>query len=101
MAASVLDGRGRLNRLPALAVGKDHPYLPGMITSRLTSKAQTTIPQPVRAALRLREGDEIAYVIEPGRVVLTRARPDQAVDDPFGTFSEWDGPADAEAYAGL
>lgn len=31
-----------------------------MITSKLTSKAQTTIPQPVRAALRLKAGDEIA-----------------------------------------
>jgi antitoxin PrlF len=46
-----------------------------MMTSKLTSKAQTTIPQPVRAALGLREGDAIAYVIEPGRVVLMRARP--------------------------
>lgn len=72
-----------------------------MITSRLTSKAQTTIPQPVRAALRLKEGDEIAYVIEPGRVVLTRARPDAGGDDPFGAFAEWDSAADAEAYAGL
>jgi len=71
-----------------------------MITSKLTSKAQTTIPQPVRAALRLREGDEIAYAIEPGRVVLTRAQPHTA-DDPFKTFAEWDGSADTEAYAGL
>ena len=72
-----------------------------MITSKLTSKAQTTIPQPVRAALCLREGDEIAYVIEAGRVVLTRARPDPATDDPFRTFAEWDSAADTEAYAGL
>lgn len=72
-----------------------------MITSKLTSKAQTTIPQPVRVALRLREGDEIAYTIEPGRVVLTRVRPDETIDDPFRTFSEWDSPADTEAYAGL
>ena len=72
-----------------------------MITSKLTSKAQTTIPQPVRAALNLREGDEIAYVIEPGRVVLTRAKPETAADDPFGTFAEWDGAADTQAYAGL
>ena len=72
-----------------------------MITSRLTSKAQTTIPQPVRAALRLREGDEIAYAIEPGRVVLTRSPIGSAADDPFRTFSEWDGAADAEAYATL
>ncbi len=58
------------------------------------------MPQPVRAAPRAREGDDIAYVVEPGRVVVTRAQPDQAADDPFRTFSEWDGPADTEAYAG-
>lgn len=72
-----------------------------MITSKLTTKAQTTIPQPVRAALRLREGDEIAYSIEPGRVVLTRAQPSGGADDPFRTFSEWDTPADTEAYGQL
>ena len=72
-----------------------------MITSKLTSKAQTTIPQSVRAALHLREGDEIAYAIDGDRVVLTRARPDIGTDDPFVAFSEWDSPADAEAYAGL
>jgi antitoxin PrlF len=65
----------------------------GMITSRLTSKAQTTIPKPVRAALRLRKGDEIAYAIEPGRVVLTRVQTKNTADDRFKTFSEWDSPA--------
>jgi antitoxin PrlF len=30
-----------------------------MITSKLTTKAQTTIPQPVRAALHLEPGDEM------------------------------------------
>ncbi len=44
-----------------------------MITSKLTSKAQTTIPQPVRTALRLVEGDELAYEIDGGRVILTKA----------------------------
>ena len=72
-----------------------------MITSRLTSKAQTTIPQPVRAALGLRPGDAIAYRIEDGRVVLTRAKVEAPEDDPFGTFGEWGGAADTEAYAGL
>lgn len=73
-----------------------------MITSKLTRKAQTTIPQAVRHALRLREGDEIAYSIEEGRVVLTRARAaDQPADDPFATFSEWDGEPDRKAYADL
>lgn len=73
-----------------------------MITSKLTSKAQTTIPQPVRAALHLQEGDEIAYRIEgDGRVVLTRAQALSPTDDPFTTFSEWDGEADRKAYADL
>ena len=71
-----------------------------MITSKLTSKAQTTIPQPVRDALRLREGDHIAYVIEGSRVVLTRAAK-EAADDPFATFGEWEGEADRRAYARL
>lgn len=71
-----------------------------MITSKLTSKAQTTIPQPVRVALGLREGDEIAYSIEEGRVVLTRARVETA-DDPFRSFTEWTSEADRRAYADL
>jgi antitoxin PrlF len=71
-----------------------------MITSKLTSKAQTTIPQPVRTALHLKAGDEIAYRIEKDRVVLTRAAT-EAIEDPFGTFSEWHSDADRRAYAGL
>jgi len=71
-----------------------------MITSRLTSKAQTTIPQPVRAALGLRVGDELAYAIEDKRVVLTRADASQ-IDDPFRTFTEWNSEADRRAYASL
>jgi antitoxin PrlF len=71
-----------------------------LITSKITSKAQTTIPQPVRAALHLKAGDELVYEIEDGRVTLRRA--DQAtVEDPFGTFSEWDSEADRRAYADL
>jgi len=68
--------------------------------SVITSKAQTTIPQSVRSALRLKEGDEIAYAIEGERVVLTRA-PTEATDDPFATFSEWNSEADRRAYAKL
>ena len=71
-----------------------------MITSRLTTKAQTTIPQAVRSALRLAPGDELTYVIEDGRVTLGKAR-SGAIDDPFAGFVEWDGEADRRAYAGL
>ncbi len=72
-----------------------------MITSKITSKAQTTIPQPVRAALGLREGDEVAYQIEGDRVLLTKARAPGFAEDPFTTFSEWNSEADREGYADL
>lgn len=71
-----------------------------MITSTLSTKSQTTIPQPVRVALRLGEGDILAYRIEGDSVILTRATPAPA-DDPFATFGEWDTDADRRAYAGL
>ena len=71
-----------------------------MISSKLTTKAQTTIPQPVRIALRVREGDEIEYRIDGHRAILTKAKPVPA-DDPFRTFDEWDSDADRRAYAKL
>jgi len=71
-----------------------------MITSKLTSKAQTTIPQPVRMALNLRPGDELVYSIDDGQVVLSKADT-IARDDPFKTFEEWDSEADRRAYGDL
>ncbi len=71
-----------------------------MITSKLTSKSQTTIPQPIRAALKLKPGDEIIYRIEDGRVSLTKADAD-SLENPFKTFEEWDSEADRRAYADL
>jgi AbrB family looped-hinge helix DNA binding protein len=90
---------------------KDSPYLDrpsslicprgvGMLTSKLTSKSQTTIPQAVRVALGLRPGDEILYRIDDGQVILAKARSVQG-DDPFKTFDEWDSEADRHAYADL
>lgn len=70
-----------------------------MITSKLANNAQTTLPEAVRAALKLREGDEIAYRIEADRVILTKARAER--DDPFATFWEWDSEADRRGYEGL
>ena len=70
-----------------------------MITSKITSKAQTTIPQPVRVALGLRQGDEVAYQIEGDRVVLTKARATEVSEDPFGAFDEWNSAADRKGYA--
>jgi antitoxin PrlF len=72
-----------------------------MIVSKLTSEAQTTIPQPVRTALRLRPGDEIAYEIVDDRVILTKAHHGGKTDEPFRTFEEWSSEADTKAYADL
>lgn len=80
---------------------KEYPYEVLMITSKLTSKAQTTIPQPVRAALGLEVGDEVAYEIQNGCVILTKARVGAVEEDPFALFDEWDSEADRKAYAGL
>jgi antitoxin PrlF len=71
-----------------------------MITSRLSSKSQTTIPQPVRKALNLKEGDELVYVIEGDHVVLMRADGD-IFSNPFATFTEWDSEEDEKGYANL
>ena len=72
-----------------------------MIISKLTTKAQTTIPQPVRAALHLEPGDELVYEIEDQRVILSKARRGGKTDDPFRTFFEWNSKADKKAYAKL
>ena len=72
-----------------------------MISSKLTSKAQTTIPQPVRVALGVRDGDEIVYEIRGNIVVLTKKPNNASTDDPFRTFEEWGSEADRRAYAKL
>lgn len=70
-----------------------------MIESRISSKAQTTIPRSVRAALGLREGDSIAWRIDGDTVILSRATPHAPLDDPFTTFTEWGDEADRRGYA--
>jgi antitoxin PrlF len=77
-----------------------------MITSKLTSKAQTTIPQAVRTALDVGPGDEIAYAITDGHVLLTKAIPPKPrrgapFEDPFAAFGEWATPEDDEAFSDL
>lgn len=74
---------------------------PAMITSKLTTKSQTTIPQAVRAALRVKEGDELVYQIDGARVILTKANGAKGTDDPFRTFAEWNSAADRKGYADL
>ena len=55
--------------------------------STLTDRYQTTVPETVRRALRLRKRDKIQYVIRPsGEVVLTRASNAEADDPVLGQF---------------
>ena len=77
-----------------------------MITSRLTSKSQTTIPRPIRLALGIGPGDETGYVLESGRVLLTKVAPPLRLrggpfEDPFAAFSEWESAEDDEDFADL
>lgn len=71
-----------------------------MVTSKLTSRAQTTIPKSVRLALDLHPGDKIVYRIDEGQVILSKAHTIRR-DDPFNTFFEWDSEADRQTYADL
>lgn len=58
------------------------------IESTLTDRYQTTIPEPVRRALRLDKRDKIHYVIMPdGRVQMSRVEEN---DDPvLGRFLDF------------
>jgi antitoxin PrlF len=70
-----------------------------MIESRITSKAQVTLPKAVRAALGLQAGDVVTWEIGDDCVILTRA------DDPFvnnfAMFEEWASEADCAAFDNL
>ncbi len=59
-----------------------------LITAPIGAKAQLTLPKAVRQALHLHtRGDLIGFVIESGRVALTRIEPVPS-SDPF-TEEEW------------
>jgi antitoxin PrlF len=73
------------------------------VASKLTSKAQTTIPREVRDKLALRPGDTIVYEIEGDTVRLRKQTP---MDVAYlralrATLSEWETPEDAAAYDDL
>ena len=57
------------------------------VESTLTDRYQTTVPEPVRRALRLGKRDKIHYTIRPsGEVVLTRAETPKGDDPVLGQF---------------
>ena len=59
-----------------------------MVQSTVTSKWQTTLPQPVRKALGLRPGDRVRYFVLDDEVRIVAVRPLQRL---FGAL-RYDGP---------
>ena len=60
------------------------------IDSTLTDRYQTTVPEPVRRALRLGKRDKIRYSIQPnGAVLITRTAPSLDSDPVLGQFLEF------------
>lgn len=72
------------------------------VTSRLTAKSQTTIPQVVRNALHLDAGDRVRYVITDGSVTIEKeSYTYESPESPFAYFTEWASEADEKAFAHL
>jgi antitoxin PrlF len=72
-----------------------------MIHSRLTSKAQITLPKAVRKALGIAPGDEVVWEIEGDRVIMTRGGQGDPFVNNFSTFTEWASEADCKAFDNL
>ena len=72
-------------------------------TSKLTTKYQATIPEPVRKVLHLGSGDVIAFDIEDDGIHVRKARPTDLLFAKAleGTMSEWESVADEESYSDL
>jgi antitoxin PrlF len=71
-----------------------------MIRSKLTAKAQTTIPQPVRHHLGLEEGDMLGFILADGHARLVKIAAAPPAPKP-ATLAEWESEADAIAYDNL
>ncbi len=75
-----------------------------LAVAKITAKGQTTIPQEVRAALKVAPGDLIAWEVGPNDTATVRRV--QPMDIEYlraveGTLSEWASAADDEAYREL
>jgi antitoxin PrlF len=67
--------------------------------SNVSIKAQTVLPKTVRDKLGLKLSDAVRYVIEGDRVTISKHN--APAENPFHAFTEWDSPADEEAYGRL
>lgn len=75
-----------------------------MLTSRITQKGQTTIPQRVRARLEVRPGDHIAYLTTASGIMIRKVRPFDAAwhaSIEKSLQAEWNSPEDEEDFGDL
>ena len=75
-----------------------------VITSKLTTKSQATIPGKIRKHLGVKAGDSVAFEVDAHNRVFVRKA--TAIDFEFahalqGTLSEWTSVNDEEAYCDL
>lgn len=64
--------------------------------ARLSTGARVVIPKAIRDRMGIGPGDTILFEVRDGEGVVRRVP--LAVGNPFALFTEWSGPADAEAY---
>ena len=71
-----------------------------MLTSKLSSKGQITIPKEVREGIGLEPGDTVAYEVHNGVIVLKHVEPFDAAFHAAlsNTLDEWATPEDEEAF---
>lgn len=64
-----------------------------MELAKITSKGQITLPISIRRALRLKDGDKVAFVEQNGQYLLTNPTmlAIQQVQDAFAGFAEENG----------
>ena len=73
------------------------------LTSKVTQKYQTTIPQAVRKKLGIEKGDHVIFDIQEEGVLIKKVSPVdwEYLESISDTLSEWSSEADEEAYRDL
>ncbi len=74
-----------------------------MITSKISSKGQVTVPKAVREALGADYGDILTFEIQDGLAILKKIEPFDAAYHAAvsATLTEWTTPEDEEAFGDL
>jgi antitoxin PrlF len=75
------------------------------LTAKVSSKAQTVLPKPVREKLGVKPGDTVRFRETNEGVVIEKVEelvyPDDWGGDPFASFTEWATPEEDDAWKDL